>query len=97
MWTRYNNQEVGLEAAILERKRNSSLVEWVRADNSTGLKPVTEATDSDDARVVRLVEEHSMTGEVRPTRTGGGHGRDPAGTSSEKTRENRVRRKPKVS
>jgi len=44
-----------------------------------------------------LVEEHSMPVEVRPTRTGGGHGRDPAGTSSEKTRENRVRRKPKVS
>jgi hypothetical protein len=45
MWTRYNNQEVGLEAAILERKRNSSLVEWIRADNPTGLKPVTEAAD----------------------------------------------------
>ena len=38
-----------------------------------------------------------MTDEVRPTRTGGGHGRDPAGTSSDKTRENRVRRKSKVS
>ena len=46
----------------------------------------------------RLVEERSMSEcEARPTRTGGGHGRDPAGTSSEKTRENRVRRKPKVS
>ena len=35
--------------------------------------------------------------EARPTRTGGGHGRDPAGTSSEKTGENPVRRKSKVS
>ena len=31
-----NNQEVGLEAATLERVRNSSLVECRRADNPTG-------------------------------------------------------------
>ena len=40
-----DNQEVGLEAAILERVRNSSLVKWSSADNSTGLKPGAEATD----------------------------------------------------
>ena len=40
-----DNQEVGLEAAILERVRNSSLVEWSCADNLTGLKHGTEATD----------------------------------------------------
>ena len=45
MWNRKYNQEVGLEAAILQRKRNSSLVEWVRAENSTGLKHGTEAAD----------------------------------------------------
>jgi hypothetical protein len=38
-----DNQEVGLEAAILERVRNSSLVKCSGAENSTGLKPVTEA------------------------------------------------------
>jgi hypothetical protein len=38
-----DNQEVGLEAAILERVRNSSLVKCSGADNVTGLKPVTEA------------------------------------------------------
>ena len=97
MWFCRDSQEVGLEAAILERKRNSSLVEWIRADNSTGLKSDTEAADSNDVRVVRLVEERSMRGDARPTRTGRAHGSDPAGTSSEKTRENRVRRKPKVS
>ena len=43
MWDRPDSQEVGLEAAILERVRNSSLVEWSRADNVSGLKPVTEA------------------------------------------------------
>ena len=38
-----DNQEVGLEAAILERVRNSSLVKCSGAENSTGLKLVTEA------------------------------------------------------
>ena len=45
MWESHNNQEVGLEAAILERVRNSSLVEWFCAENVTGLKLYTEATD----------------------------------------------------
>ena len=38
-----DNQEVGLEAAILERVRNSSLVKWFRADNVAGLKYTAEA------------------------------------------------------
>ena len=38
-----DNQEVGLEAAILERVRNSSLVKCSGADNSTGLKLAPEA------------------------------------------------------
>ena len=46
MLRRPDNQEVGLEAAILERVRNSSLVEWCCADNVSGLKPPTEAVDS---------------------------------------------------
>ena len=45
MWKRPDSQEVGLEAAILQRKRNSSLVKRVRAENITGLKVGTEATD----------------------------------------------------
>ncbi len=43
MWGRVDSQEVGLEAAILERVRNSSLVEWFRADNVAGLKCTAEA------------------------------------------------------
>ena len=43
MWGRPDNQEVGLEAAILERVRNSSLVKWFRADNVAGLKSSAEA------------------------------------------------------
>ncbi len=38
-----DNQEVGLEAATLERVRNSSLVKCSGADNSTGLKLASEA------------------------------------------------------
>ena len=46
-----DNQEVGLEAAILERVRNSSLVKCSGADNVTGLKLASEAAGaSQDAR-----------------------------------------------
>jgi hypothetical protein len=37
-----DNQEVGLEAATLERVRNSSLVKCSGADNVAGLKRSTE-------------------------------------------------------
>ena len=40
-----DNQDVGLEAAIIQRVRNSSLVKWSGADNVTGLKHGAEATD----------------------------------------------------
>ena len=43
MWDREDSQEVGLEAAILERVRNSSLVESFCADNVVGLKHTAEA------------------------------------------------------
>ena len=51
MWDRTDSQEVGLEAATLERVRNSSLVKCSGADNVTGLKLVTEAAGASyDAR-----------------------------------------------
>ena len=40
-----DNQDVGLEAATIQRVRNSSLVKWSGADNVTGLKHGAEATD----------------------------------------------------
>jgi hypothetical protein len=40
-----DNQDVGLEAATIQRVRNSSLVKWSGADDSTGLKLEAEATD----------------------------------------------------
>ena len=67
MWCCPDSQEVGLEAAILERVRNSSLVEWRRADNVTGLKQVTEAADAAPAagRGARMVGERSGVAEKR--------------------------------
>ena len=46
MWNYLDSQEVGLEAATLERVRNSSLVKWSCADDVTGLKHDTEAAGS---------------------------------------------------
>ncbi len=59
-----DNQEVGLEAAILERVRNSSLVKCSGAENVTGLKPVSEAVNLDRPRVVRVVGERSQRSEA---------------------------------
>ena len=60
-----DNQDVGLEAATIQRVRNSSLVKWSGADNVTGLKLGTEATDftrsSDRSGVVG---ERSHAGEA---------------------------------
>ena len=59
-----DNQEVGLEAATLERVRNSSLVKCSGAENVTGLKPVSEAVNSQHLRVLRVVEERSQSCEA---------------------------------
>jgi hypothetical protein len=45
---RKNSQDVGLEAAIIERVRNSSLVEYACTDNVARLKPRPEAVDGGD-------------------------------------------------
>ena len=42
---RPDSQDVGLEAAIIERVRNSSLVECTGTDNVARLKHRTEAVD----------------------------------------------------
>ena len=72
MWSRSDNQEVGLEAAILERVRNSSLVKWFRADNVAGLKHTAEAValtrSSSPAGCVRWVQVCGWVGERRATR-----------------------------
>ena len=92
MWERTDNQEVGLEAAILQRKRNSSLVELPCAVNITGLKHGTEAVDSEMSGRGAFPLHRS-----RSASDCGAMGSENAGVSSDKTGEKPVRRKPKVS
>ena len=66
MWSRTDNQDVGSEAAIIERVRNSSLVKWFCADNSAGLKLGTEATDLERFRPLGMVGERPVRSEGRP-------------------------------
>ena len=61
MWSCADNQEVGLEAATLERVRNSSLVKWFCADNLAGLKLSAEAM----AFVHVVVRPYGWVGERR--------------------------------
>ena len=66
MWDRSDNQEVGLEAATLERVRNSSLVKWFRADNVAGLKHTAEAVAfTCIPSVAFVVQAHGSVGERR--------------------------------
>lgn len=92
-WEVLDNQEVGLEAATLQRKRNSSLIEISCAVNITGLKHSAEAAD-----VLRdVVGERSRCEEASPSGTCGASGSENADVSSDKTGEKPVRRKPKGS
>lgn len=61
MWDREDSQEVGLEAAILERVRNSSLVEWFCADNVVGLKYTAEAAAIHHFVVCWVGERRALT------------------------------------
>ena len=93
MWDRRDNQEVGLEAAILERVRNSSLVKWFRADNVAGLKHTAEAVaflrqPVGDLRVTGQVRgwvgERRAAVEATGEPSGGGRASENAGMSSER-------------
>ena len=92
-WEGIDSQEVGLEAAILQRKRNSSLIESSCAEDVPGLKPCTEAADIRED----MVGERSVglrrwgvnpAGDIRSAN---------ADMSSDKACEKHARRKPKVS
>ncbi len=56
---RSNSQDVGLEAATIERVRNSSLVECAGTENVPRLKHPTEAVNS--CCLTRMVGERSGT------------------------------------
>ena len=64
MWECIDNQEVGLEAATLERVRNSSLVKRARAENVTGLSIVPKL------RIVQLLRKLAVVGEHSHGREG---------------------------
>ena len=75
-----DNQEVGLEAAILERVRNSSLVKCSSAENVTGLKLSTEATGV----ICHAVGERSYACEAAGKPSRGGLGSENVGMSNER-------------
>ena len=79
-----DNQEVGLEAAILERVRNSSLVKCSGADNVTGLKLATEAAGARFLREPCAVGERSQAREAAAQACRGGPGSENAGMSNER-------------
>ena len=92
-WERPDNQEVGLEAATLERVRNSSLVKWFRADNVAGLKHTAEAVALHrcpslllvgGGQVVGWVGERRVAGEAAEESSRGRHASENAGMSSER-------------
>ena len=60
---RPNSQDVGLEAAIIERVRNSSLVEWSGTDNVARLKQCTDDRDVLSVASQGVAEEKGMVGE----------------------------------
>ena len=97
MWKDTDNQEVGLEAATLQRKRNSSLVKSICAENVTGLKHSTEAAGHVTLRSYVAVGERSTSLRSVTVRTRGGRGRAYADISSDKGGEKPPRRKSKVS
>jgi hypothetical protein len=66
MWERADNQDVGLEAATIERVRNSSLVQGLCAENVTGLNTPPKLWLAQILRDFAWVGERRMRVEVRP-------------------------------
>jgi hypothetical protein len=80
---RKDSQDVGLEAAIIERVRNSSLVECACTDNVARLKHRTEAVEPFRRSTRGLVGERWLLRRSLTARTGGAQPRANAGMSSE--------------
>ncbi len=93
MWDCTDSQEVGLEAATLERVRNSSLVEWSCADNVTGLKHRAEAADLSASWGGRGASNVQRSGGVNRR---GARSSENAGMSSERGVRNPSAESPRV-
>ncbi len=91
---RPDSQDVGSEAAIIERVRNSSLVECAGTDNVTRLKLGTEARDCPTGT---MVGERSPGQRSQTARTGGDERSANAGMSSDNVCKNQTHRKPEGS
>jgi len=79
---RPDSQDVGLEAAIIERVRKSSLVECAGTENVARLKHRTEALDVPVLANRDMVGERCVQPRSQTARTGGAHTRANAGMSS---------------
>ena len=92
MSSRKDNQEVGLEAATLERVRNSSLVKWFGADNVAGLSVIPKLRHS---FFKGWVGERRVAGEAAAEASRGRHTSENAGMSSERRVRNPSAEKPR--
>ena len=93
-WDRGDSRDVGLEAAIISKVRNSLPVEPSRAEND-GDSSV--APQSRISTVGAMVGERRRPPRSRTARTGGAPSSANAGTSNDKTGGKPVRRKHQVS
>ena len=100
MWERPDSQDVGLEAAIIQRVRNCSLVKQSCAENDrdSSLSPkLWDVVCEASASITTSVGEHSVVGRRFIVRWARRNRRDYAGMSSDKAGEKPAGRKPKVS
>ena len=92
-WEGIDSQEVGLEAAILQRKRNSSLIESSCAEDVTGLSQLPKLRICTQ---VQVVGERSVSLRRCLVKDAGGIRSANADMSSDKAGEKPARRKRKV-
>src|SRR6201991_5069267 len=95
MWKGIDSQEGGVEAAILQRKGNSSLVESVCAEDLTGLSHAPKLGVY--TLWVYAVEERSVSLRRWIEKSAGGIGSAKTDMKKERGGKSPPRRKPKVS
>ena len=95
-WEHRDSQDVGLEAATIERVRNSLLADVVPRRKCKGAHARYRSVGGWPV-MAAPVGERAVVGRSRTVRSGGRSGSEYAGMSSEKSGENPLRRKPKVS
>ena len=83
MWEHKDSQDVGSEAATIQRMRNSSLVKCSRAENLPGLSVPPNLRIHNDVMSGRGA---FRMGRSRTVRTGGLYGSENAGVSSDEGR-----------